>query len=53
VKLKDRYHLVPRKTAEKLAERDQAAVVLLNTDSRDDEYDDEYADYKVPDDLMW
>jgi len=53
VKLRDSYKLVPRKTAEKIAERDPGVVLLCNTETGDQQYEDEYADYKVPDDLMW
>jgi len=52
-----RHDLVPRKVADKIAERDAAAVVLRNArgkDTADNEaLDDEYAGYEVPDDLMW
>ena len=53
VKLRDQYNIVPRKTAEKIAERDESIVLLCNTESEDEQFDDEYADFKVPDDLMW
>lgn len=53
VKRHDKYHLVPRKTAEKIAERDENAVLLCNIETGDQQYEDEYADYQVPDDLMW
>lgn len=52
-----RYEIVPRPIAKKIAERDAARVVLLN--SRDAApadgpvEDDPYAGYEVPDDLMW
>ena len=54
VSLDDRHDLVPRKVAMKISERDATVVVLCN-DPTDDagESDDEYADYQVPDDLMW
>ncbi len=53
VKLSDSYKVVPRKTAEKIAERDESIVLLCNTASEDDEIEDEYAEFKVPDNLMW
>ena len=53
VKHRDRYHLVPRKTAEKIAERDNMAVLLCNDETGDQQYEDDYADFQVPDDLMW
>jgi len=53
VKLKDTYSIVPRKTAEKISERDDSIVLLCNTVSGDEQIEDEYAEFKVPDDLMW
>lgn len=57
VALADRHEIVPRKVAEKVAERDAEAVVLMNARSAaapsDDDEPDEYAGYEVPDDLMW
>ncbi len=54
VKSAESYALVPKLVAEKIAQRDEAAIMVLNTkvDSAVDE-DDPYADYQVPDDLMW
>ncbi len=52
-----RYEIVPRAVAKKIAERDAACVVLLNSreTAADDApaEDDPYAGYEVPDDLMW
>ena len=56
VALDGRHDLVPRKVAEKIAERDPAAVVLCNDRTAESENapeEDEYAGYEVPDDLMW
>ena len=48
------YYIVPRAVAEKIAQRDERLVVTLNTHvvEAEDE-DDPYAEYKIPDDLMW
>ena len=43
---------MPTTVAEKIRQRDEAAVVLLNDRNVQDE-DDPYADYPIPDDLMW
>ena len=52
--LDDRYEIVPRPVADKIAERDNSVLVLQNEKSGDDDaVDDEYADYKIPDDLIW
>lgn len=48
-------YIVTRETADKLAELD-ARVVLVQNDKVVDEHideDDPYADYQIPDDLMW
>lgn len=51
-KLGDGYEIVPHEVAEKISERDAAFVILPNkTEASED--DDYYADFKVPDDLMW
>jgi hypothetical protein len=48
----DFYALVPAAVAERVATVDATAVLVHNTGGPDDG-DDEYAEYKVPDDLMW
>ncbi len=48
-------YIVTRETADKLAELD-ASVVIVQNDKVEDELideDDPYADYQIPDDLMW
>tara|TARA_R110002110_G_scaffold91264_2_gene237534 strand:- start:155426 stop:155962 length:537 start_codon:yes stop_codon:yes gene_type:complete len=53
-RLNDGYELLPAAAAEKIRQRDEQAIVLLV--SRDQEIvdeDDPYADYQIPDDLMW
>ena len=46
------YEVVPADVAEKITMRDKDRVVLINdvATQQEDEY---YANYKVPDDLMW
>ncbi len=53
-RLGEGYELVPATIAEKIAQRDESYVVLHHqkSDSVIDE-DDPYADYQIPDDLMW
>jgi len=55
VKQGDRYELVPSAVAEKIRERDVNCVVFCSKGQADSEKgkDDPYADYPVPDDLMW
>ena len=58
-RLDDRYELLPRAAADKVRERDAGMIVLdhgqheaapADTSSEDDAY---YAQFKVPDDLIW
>ncbi|MEA3276632.1 MAG: DUF2058 domain-containing protein [Pseudomonadota bacterium] len=47
------YELVSVEIAEKIRSRDRSLVLVLNRPGEQSAEDDEYADYKVPDDLMW
>jgi len=47
------YDLVPLDVAEKIRARDGAGLVLLNQPKAEEEQDEAYAAYRVPDDLMW
>jgi uncharacterized protein YaiL (DUF2058 family) len=52
------YALIPSKAADKIAQRDPAVVVLWNkkdskTDDKTSLEEDPYADFEIPDDLMW
>ncbi|MCG8394711.1 MAG: DUF2058 domain-containing protein [Pseudomonadales bacterium] len=50
----DSYELVPTVVAEKIRQRDEAAVLLLNErGSNEVDEDDPYKDFPIPDDLMW
>lgn len=51
----DRYHVIPARIAQKIQERDASAIVVLhqNTAPANTDDDDFYADFKIPDDLMW
>ena len=52
--LEDSYYLVPASIAEKLLERAPETVRYFSKDEeKSTEADDWYADYTVPDDLMW
>ena len=57
VKLGELYELVPTAVAEKIKQRDESLVVMLteNTgvNANQEDEDDPYADFKIPDDLMW
>ncbi|TKB48185.1 DUF2058 domain-containing protein [Ferrimonas sediminicola] len=48
------YELVPSKVVEKIEQRDPAMVIpLAKKEENTPEEDDPYADYQIPDDLMW
>lgn len=59
VLLDDSYELVPTPVADKIAQRDEAFVIYradLDTkgaDGNEQDEDDWYADYEIPDDLTW
>ncbi|MFK8054199.1 MAG: DUF2058 domain-containing protein [Woeseiaceae bacterium] len=52
VQLGEGYELVPMAIADKIEQRDQTAVVHRQ-ETNSDADDDFYADYEIPDDLMW
>jgi len=47
------YELVLPEIADRVRARDESLIVVLNKPGGDGNDDDEYADFKVPDDLMW
>ncbi|SNY77252.1 DUF2058 domain-containing protein [Enterobacter sp. CC120223-11] len=48
------YAIIPAAVADKIAQRDAASIVLNNALSQEaEDEDDPYADFKIPDDLMW
>jgi uncharacterized protein YaiL (DUF2058 family) len=55
--LEQRYYLIPMEAANKISERDAGFIVLLNDSQKQQKgetlEDDPYADYQIPDDLMW
>lgn len=53
VKFDGVYELIPTSAAEKIRQRDTAITILSNQPTEQPDGDDPYADYKVPDDLMW
>lgn len=53
-RLGESYELVPAAVAQKISQRSDHAIVLLNSSTDDGPAeDDPYADYQIPDDLMW
>jgi len=54
VRLEQHYDIVPAEIARKIQVRDADCVIVLNQASNDvPAADDPYADYQIPDDLMW
>ncbi len=54
--LESRFELIPPKVAEKIQQREPDWPIVLNEkapDTGDEEEDDPYAAYEIPDDLMW
>ncbi|MFH7826247.1 DUF2058 domain-containing protein [Kluyvera chengduensis] len=48
------YAIIPAVVADKIAQRDESSIVLHSALSQEvQDEDDPYADFKIPDDLMW
>lgn len=52
-KLNNQYFVIPAIVANKIKDRDPSYIIVLNEQNDNDTIDDEYADYEIPDDLMW
>lgn len=53
IKLDEQYELIPSSVAEKIQQRDAETLILSNQPTETPDEDDPYADFEVPDDLMW
>jgi uncharacterized protein YaiL (DUF2058 family) len=55
VRLDGQYEIVPSSVSEKIALRDDSYLVYCNRgkDENEADEDDPYAEYQIPDDLMW
>lgn len=57
VRMGSAYEVVPRPIADKIQQRDENAIVVRNQSqeqpSQTDSNDDYYAQFKIPDDLIW
>jgi uncharacterized protein len=54
VRLNEQYELVPAAIADKIKQRDKSIILVQNQTNHDENDDDDYyADFKIPDDLMW
>ncbi|MDH5217795.1 MAG: DUF2058 domain-containing protein, partial [Gammaproteobacteria bacterium] len=48
------YELVPTAVAEKIKQRDEQYIITTgNRDEAEPDENDPYADFQIPDDLMW
>ncbi len=52
-RIEGRYELVPSSIAEKIRQRNEKRIVLLEPELNKPDENDPYADFQVPDDLMW
>lgn len=52
-RIEGRYELVPKPIAEKIQQRNETRVILIDDAQQSIDENDPYADYQVPDDLMW
>lgn len=53
INMDGQYELIPTLVAEKIQQRDESTRILSNQSTEMPDEDDPYADYQVPDDLMW
>ncbi len=52
-RIEGRYELVPLAVAQKIQQRNEKRVVILHPEEKTIDENDPYADYQVPDDLIW
>jgi len=53
LKLDQQYEIVPEPVAVKISERDASYILVCNNRVQSTLDDDPYADFQIPDDLMW
>ena len=49
----EKFELVPRVVIEKISQRDETCIISNQPITNNVSQDDPYADYKIPDDLIW
>lgn len=53
-RIEGRYEIIPKLIAEKIQQRNEKRVILFeNSEDQEPDEDDPYAEFQVPDDLMW
>ena len=52
-RIEGRYELIPKLIAERIKERNEKRVILFENIEEEVNEDDPYAEYQIPDDLIW
>lgn len=52
-RIEGRYELIPKDIAEKIQQRNEKRVVLFENEEQVSDENDPYAEFQVPDDLVW
>ena len=52
-RIEGRYEVIPKLIAEKIQQRNDKRVILFENSEEEIKEDDPYAEFQVPDDLMW
>lgn len=52
-RIEGRYELIPKLIAEKIQQRNEKRVILFENTEEEIKEDDPYAEFQIPDDLMW
>lgn len=52
-RIEGRYEIIPESTAKKIQQRNEKRVILLDPTEKDESISEEYAEFEIPDDLMW
>lgn len=52
-RIEGRYELVPLAVAEKIQQRNDKRIIMFEDEPEQKNEDDPYADYQIPDDLVW
>ena len=52
-RIEGRYELVPRDVAEKIQQRNEKRIVLFEAETEQKDENDPYAEFPIPDDLIW
>jgi len=52
-RIEGRYELVPRAIADKIQQRNEKRVIIVINEEAVTDENDPYADFKIPDDLIW